>query len=97
MKYEIINKRDGEIIEADTLKDIVEYMEEYGLTDDEICIGPMKVVNIHSGKEIMRILDDGVNTRLPEHNYSYYENGTRVISICERLITYLGSDYVIQY
>lgn len=38
MKYEMINHRDGEIVEADRLYDLVEYMENYNLTDNWITI-----------------------------------------------------------
>ena len=38
MKYRVINNRDGEIVVANTLKDIVEYMDEIRLTDDYITI-----------------------------------------------------------
>ena len=38
MKYKVINNRDGEIVVANTLKDIVEYMDEIRLTDDYITI-----------------------------------------------------------
>lgn len=38
MKYEMINHRDGEKVEADRLIDLVEYMENYNLTDNWITI-----------------------------------------------------------
>ena len=38
MRYEMINKRDGEVIQAPTLRDIMENIEDYNLTDDDIII-----------------------------------------------------------
>lgn len=38
MRYELVNKRDGEIIKAPTIKDIIDYIEDNNLTDDDITI-----------------------------------------------------------
>lgn len=38
MRYELVNKRDGEVIQATTIKDIIEYIEDNNLIDDDITI-----------------------------------------------------------
>lgn len=35
-KYQMINKRDGEIIVAEHIKDLVEFMEDANLSDEQV-------------------------------------------------------------
>lgn len=36
VRYQMVNKRDGEVLVSEHIKDLVEYMEENELTDEQV-------------------------------------------------------------